>query len=164
MRRSRTLIGLTAARAAAQLHQCTLQSTLQRQVRLTVAESCRLPIGVGQYDMHQQMLQLLASDLDLQAIAVHPVQLETISRLVFLAEKQLRFRSVTALPGSYPSLKATSLLAGGIFPPPPPKILQKDLCLSLLLPHKDPFSPHPHISTNLPRRFAMINYFFPLPT
>src|SRR5260370_24241672 len=110
MRRSRTLIGLTAARAAAQLHQCALQSTLQRQVRLTVADSCPLPIGVGQYDMHQQMLQLLASNLDLQAIAVHPVHLETISRLVFLAQKALRFRSVTKLPGSYPNLNIPMLL------------------------------------------------------
>src|SRR4029077_15135874 len=105
MRRRRTLIGLTKARAAAQLHQRALKSTFERQVTLAVSDPCPLPVGVGQNDMDQQMLQSLASDLDLQAIAAHQVQLETISRLVFLAEKQLRFRSITALPGSHPSLK-----------------------------------------------------------
>jgi hypothetical protein len=57
------------------------------------------------------MLKALAPDVDLQAIAIHPVQLETLSRLVFLAEKELRFRSMTPLPGPDPSLKGASLAA-----------------------------------------------------
>src|SRR3977135_3968605 len=49
MRCRRALIGLTKAWAAAQLHQRTLQSTLQRQVTLAVTDPCPLPVGVGQY-------------------------------------------------------------------------------------------------------------------
>src|SRR5260370_23089914 len=108
--------------------------------------------------MHQQMLQLLASNLDLQAIAVHPVQLETISRLVFLAEKQLRFRSVTALPGSYPSLKATSLLAGGLSRPAPPQILQKGAPLRRRPPKKSHAHPQPNLTTSPGRHYPLTNH------
>ncbi len=115
----RQRIGAMDLRYAAQFRQGVLQARAEALETLAEADRPRLPVGVGQYEVIDQMRKRLAADGDLQAGAVREVGRAQPARLMNLGEEDFLGRAVQGPPLLDAPLQGPQLGIGetaGIFP------------------------------------------------
>jgi hypothetical protein len=91
-------IGAMQLRDAAQLGQGVLQAVTEALEALGEADGSALPVGVGQDEVVNQMLEQLAGDGHVQTRRVREVGSTQPTRLVNLSEEDLLGRSVQGTP------------------------------------------------------------------
>jgi hypothetical protein len=114
----RQRIGAMHLRHAAQFRQGVLQARAEALEALAEADRPRLPVGVGQHEVVDQVRERLATDRDLQAGAVREVGRAQPARLMDLGEEDFLGRAVQSPPLLDTPLQGSQLLVGeaaGIF-------------------------------------------------
>jgi len=91
-------IGAMQLRDTAQLRQGVLQAVTEALEALGEADRAALPVGVGQDEVVDQMLEQLAGDGHVQTRRVREVGSTQTTRLVDLREEDLLGRSVQGTP------------------------------------------------------------------
>ncbi len=112
-------VGAVQQGHAAQLGQGVLQALTEALVALGEADGARLPVGVGQHEVVDQVVQRSAGDADVQVGAVGEVAGTEAAGVVDLGEEHLLGRPVQGPPPLEPPLERAELAVGEAAGEPP---------------------------------------------
>jgi hypothetical protein len=125
----RQAVGAVQQRHAAQLEQGVLQPLAEALVALGEADGARLPVGVGQHEVVDQVVQRRAGDRHVQVGAVGEVAGGEAAGVVDLGEEHLLGRPLQGPPLLEPSLQGTELAVGEAAGEPPLQVGEQRLGL-----------------------------------